>query len=374
MLEEKNVLLVTRPLCLPWDEASKNFAYFLAKSISGPSLSVLTHGIIRGLPESVTQKQIYSSGRFDAFAKIRLFFSLLFSRGSYDITHYLFTPTKVSSSLFKTILRPTKGKTIQTVATLREDLYATEDLRSIFFADRIITYSDTSKKRLDEIGFTNVERIYPGIDLDLYQSKPKDPSLMAWFKFTEEDFIVIYPGEYVRLGATDMLADGLIAYYREQPESRLRFMWACRIKNEADAKKKEEVRKKFADAKLEDRFLFSDTFADMPKLYNLADVIAFPVGDMKGKFDVPLIIIEAYACGKPVILSDIPLFHEFSNADISATVPRGDGKAFFSVVDELAHDKNRVETMGKAARAYVEKEFDLLVTAKQYTEVYRSLE
>jgi len=374
MPEEKKVLLVTRPLCLPWDEASKNFAYFLAKSVSGPSISVLTHGTIPGLPDSVSQQPIYPSGRFDMGAKIRLFLALFRFRGRFDITHYLFTPTRFNSSVIRTLVRPTRGKTIQTVATLREDLYSEDDPRKMLFADRIVTYTDRSKKRLEEMGLAGVERIYPGIDLELYRPKPKDEDLMKWFGFTERDFIVIYPGEYVRLGATDMLTKGLIDHYRDHPDSKLRFLWACRIKNEADAAKKEEVRRKFAEAGLEHHFFFSDTFADMPKLYNLADVIVFPVGDMKGKFDVPLIIIEAYACGKPVVLSDIPLFGEFSNGSISETVPRGDNEALFFLLNELAHDGKKIAEMGKAARAYAEKEFDLRETAKRYSAVYRDLE
>ena len=40
----KDILLATRPLTPPWDEASKNFAYFLAKSIhdSGLRVHILT--------------------------------------------------------------------------------------------------------------------------------------------------------------------------------------------------------------------------------------------------------------------------------------------------------------------------------------------
>ena len=92
----------------------------------------------------------------------------------------------------------------------------------------------------------------------------------------------------------------------------IKFLFACRIKNDADAKKKELVKRKLKEAGALNSVRFSDTFSDMPKLYNLADIITFPVSNMAGKFDVPLVIIEAYACGKPVILSDLPAFKEFS--------------------------------------------------------------
>ncbi|NTW13556.1 MAG: glycosyltransferase family 4 protein [Candidatus Moranbacteria bacterium] len=372
MFQEKNVLLVTRPLCPPWDEGSKNFAYFLAKSLLGIPVSILTSATIDDLPESVTQESIYTSGHFDLRAKVELFFSLFRFRNRFDITHYLFTPTKLNSWIIRHLVHPTRGKTIQTVATLREDLYSEDDLRKILFADRIITYADQSKHRLEEMGFAGVERIYPGIDLDFFKPSPKDPELLKRFGFEKDQFIVSYVGEYARLGATDMLADAIIRFHREHRESPIRFFWALRLKNEADIAKKAEVVQKFTDAGLGDRFHCSDTFDDVLGLYNLADVIAFPVSDMKGKFDIPLAVIEPYACAKPVILSDIQIFKEFSDDSFSVTVPRDDGKAFLSAVESLYNDRDRLSEMGLAARAYMEREFDLKDTAKRYAEIYKN--
>ncbi|NTW14885.1 MAG: glycosyltransferase [Candidatus Moranbacteria bacterium] len=373
MKDSRKTLLVTRPLCPPWDEASKNFAYFLARSVSGTPMTILTHGYVDGLPASVTQADIYPSERFDLRAKFLLFAALFRYRSRFDVTHYLFTPTKSNSRIIRRFACPTRGRTIQTVATLREDLYSESELRRMLFADRIITYADASKRKLESMGFSGVERIYPGIDLERFRPTPKDPALLKRFGFTEQDFIVSYVGEYARLGATDMLAETIVSFHSQYPDSNIRFLWALRIKNADDAAKKAEVVARFESAGLADRFFCTDTFSDMPGIYNLSDAIAFPVGDMRGKFDVPLAVIEPYACGKPVILSDIPLFKEFSNPDISITVPRGDGQAFIEAVRALESDPERLAAMGRAARAYAEKEFDLRHTARRYGQVYKEL-
>jgi glycosyltransferase involved in cell wall biosynthesis len=111
----------------------------------------------------------------------------------------------------------------------------------------------------------------------------------------------------------------------------------------------------------------------MPSLYNTADVVIFPVENLKGKFDVPLIIIEAYACGKPVILSDLPQFAEFTNPDICVTIPKDSGD---KLIESLAYLKDNIEEqhrLGDNARRYVKDHFDLKNTAKQYEEIYASL-
>lgn len=370
----KKILLATRPLVPPWDEASKNFAYFLAKSMESHHVSILTTPTwLPDLPANVTQIPCYTKNELDFSEKLRLLSALRGLRNKFDITHYLFTPTRKNTSLINFFSRPTHGKTLQTIATLREDLYGAKQWKQLLFADRIIVYSDYSKDILERVGFDNVTRIYPGTDLSLYRPQPKDAEALAFFHLTPEDFVVMYPGEYVRLGATDMLTEWLIEYYRTHPDSAMKFVFACRVKHEDDRLKKVEITERFAAAGILDRIRFTDTYADMPKLYNLADIMAFPVGDMRGKFDVPLVIIEAYACGKPVILSDLPIFREFSSDTICATVPRGSAEALTESVDALMSDPARREALGREARAFVERSFDLKDTVRRYEDVYASM-
>jgi glycosyltransferase involved in cell wall biosynthesis len=393
----KKILLATRPLTPPWDEASKNFAYFLAKSIREPELQMhilTTPTPLEGLGENVVTHAIYPN--YDAtraghsFSQKAILSAYLFSQSyKYDIVHYLFTPTAFNSALITnfTYRRP---KSIQTIATLREDLYGPEDWKKMLFADHIVTYSDYSKAKLEAAGFRGVERIYPGIDLELYSPKPKDDDTLKHFDLTEEDFVVTYPGEYVRLGATDMLVDMLIKYLRpplpsgegrgegalqQDPSSKKKghfiFIFGNRVKNEADQKKKDEVVAKLTQAGIIDQVRFTDTWKEMPKLYNLSDVIVFPVGNMKGKFDIPLAIIEPYACEKPVILSDLEIFQEFSKPDFSVTVPRGNGDALWQAIEDLRADEDKRKALGQKARAFTEQFFDLKETARKYATLYR---
>lgn len=372
----KKVLLATRPLVPPWDEASKNFAYFLGREVRNHELTLLTtKEKLIGLPETVTEESIFESSHLDLGAKLSLFRYLRKSRGQFDITHYLFTPTKQNSTLINLFAKPTKGKTIQTVATLREDLYTPEELRSLLFADHITVYTDLTKKKLNDLGFQNVSRIYPGIDLDLYRPKEKDSTVLKTYDIQENDFFVMYPGEYTRLGATDMLADAFIEYFTKHPESNIKFLFACRIKNEADRAKRETVRALVKSHGMEQKILFQENSAtvDMPTLYNSADLVIFPVENLKGKFDVPLIIIEAYACGKPVILSDLPQFREFTNNDICVTIPKDSGTKLLESVAYLSQNEAERMRLGENARRFVKDHFDLKNTAKQYEEIYSSL-
>lgn len=373
----KKVLLATRPIVPPWDEASKNFAYFLGKTVAGHELTLLgtRDGSLPELPSSAHLEPVYRSAHFGLREKADLFRYLRAARGKFDITHYLFTPTKLNIGVIRALARPTAGKTVQTVATLRSDLYSPATLRRLLFADSITVYTDATKKKLEDLGLTNVECIYPGIDLDRYQPREKSQAVLDTYNLSADDFLVAYPGEYTRLGATDYLVETLIRHFTGAVAEPFVFLFACRIKNEADRIKREEIRERFRVAGCLDhiRFEESDATADMAAIYNTADVIAFPVGDLRGKFDVPLIIIEAYASGKPVILSDLEAFREFSNDQISATIPRLDGPALIEKILYLKHNRDVCQTIGQAARRYAEEHFDLRETARRYAELYASL-
>ncbi len=372
----RRVLLATRPLVPPWDEASKNFAYFLGREVRSHELTLLTTAEkLIGLPESVTEEPIFKDNHLNLSAKLRLFRYLRKVRNHFDITHYLFTPTRQNTSLIKLLARPTHGKTLQTIATLREDLYSPEELRSLLFADHLTVYTDLTKQKLEKLGFNNVTRIYPGIDLDLYRPKDKDPKVLETYSIGEQDFFVIYPGEYTRLGATDMLFTAFSEYFQKNPDSPIKFLFACRIKNDADHTKREELKAKTKNLGLEGKILFDENHAtfDMPALYNTADLVLFPVENLRGKFDVPLIIIEAYACRKPVILSDLPQFAEFTNHDICVTIPKDSGTKLMESVAYLSQNETERMRLGENARRFVKDHFDLTNTARQYEELYTSL-
>lgn len=369
----KKILLVTRPICPPWDEASKNFAYYLAKNLSGFEFYLLTNGNLPDLPENVHQKPIYTASGFGYFQKIRLIKHLRKLRNDFDIMHYLFTPTKQNTFLIKKFAQSKKTKTIQTIATLREDIFSDHEIKNFIFSDLIITYSNYAKAKLESLGFQNVKKIYPGIDLNLYYPAPKDEKLMENLGIKLEDFIVTYPGEYARLDATDDLMKMILSNSKEIKEKNIKIIFACRIKNNADAKKKEELRKILEKNGLLQNVLLPETFNTMEKVYNLSDVIIFPVRDMKGKFDIPLAIIEAMACGKPVILSNLPIFKEFANENNSLSIQAGDTEKLFSLIKDIRENKENYSTISENARKHIEENFNIKKVAEKYGEVYEKL-
>ena len=373
----RKILFVTRPIAPPWDEASKNFAYQLAKTLGENSefeIHLLTHGLVSDLPKKIIQEQIYSHSQndFGLSQKIRLFWFIFLNAHNFNIIHFLFTPTKTNTFLMKIATIFSKAKTIQTIPTLRQDLFPIQDLHSFMFADMVTTYSQHAKDILKNLGIKHVEKIYPGVDLRNYRKKPRDPGLVLKYNLSANDFVINFSGEYTRLGAMDDVVESFIRVSKKIPTVKLSL--SVRVKNENDAKKKKEIIEKLEAENILSKVIFHDDGNyNMADIYNLCDISIFPVRNMKGKFDVPLVVVEAMACEKPVIVSDIPILKEFANEANSVTIRQGDIDQLAWQIIDLYENKTTREQIGIQARQYVERNFSIIDAAQKYSEIYRTI-
>lgn len=66
-------------------------------------------------------------------------------------------------------------------------------------------------------------------------------------------------------------------------------------------------------------------------------------------------LLEAMACGKPVVVTDVGGVRDYARPEIGALCPRGDASAHASAVLDLLGDPERRERAGRAARATAEQ-------------------
>lgn len=368
----KKILYFTRPLCEPWDEASKNFAHDLACAVPNHQITVLTCDTIDDLPENVHPVQIYTNRHFTIVQKVRALIYLAKNAESFDVVHLLFTPSRLTSFILRSLLLG-KVKTVQTIATIRNDLFTPVTYKKVFFADELVTYSAYAAQTLVDAGFKNVHHIYPGINLKRFAPAPKNPALLTRFGLTTNDTIVTYPGEFARLGATDLIVRSFISMWSNPENHHVKYLCACRLKNNADIKKKNEVIARLEAAGHRDKVIFTDTFADMNGIYNISDIVLFPVGNLDGKFDVPLALIEPYACKKAVIVTDLPKLKEFSSSAINAIIPPDNSDELYLTILALAADERRRERLGTEAHTFVHTTFNISTSGAAYTNLYDKL-
>jgi glycosyltransferase involved in cell wall biosynthesis len=87
----------------------------------------------------------------------------------------------------------------------------------------------------------------------------------------------------------------------------------------------------------------------------------------------PNSIVEAMACGKPIIASDVGGIPDMIGDDAGICVPAGDAAALAAAMLRLARDNELREQMGFAARQRYEKLFSPKVVLPLLTGIYRNV-
>ena len=104
-------------------------------------------------------------------------------------------------------------------------------------------------------------------------------------------------------------------------------------------------------------------------LYNLAKVVL-----CTSRSDLlPFALLEASACGQPVVATDVGAVADIvENGHTGSLVPVRDEDGFCRAVEMMLNDEERRLQCGRAARARAEACFDVRLTAKRLVEVYHA--
>ena len=134
-----------------------------------------------------------------------------------------------------------------------------------------------------------------------------------------------------------------------------------------------ELKKIAADEGVASQISFVDHVDDPVPYFFACDFFALPSIYKTEAFGI--VQLEAMACGKPVVNTDIPTgVPEVSiGGETGYTVPPRDVAALHGAIDALANDAAERERLGKAARTRAQDVFSMERFLKDVTEALRSL-
>ena len=110
---------------------------------------------------------------------------------------------------------------------------------------------------------------------------------------------------------------------------------------------------------------------DMPQILAAADVVCLPSYYGEG---IPKILIEAMACGRPIVTTDMPGCRELVTPDVNGLlVPPRNVQALSEALQRLLGDRALCSQMGSAGRKIAEREFALPKIVQETFAVYEEL-
>lgn len=110
---------------------------------------------------------------------------------------------------------------------------------------------------------------------------------------------------------------------------------------------------------------------DMHRVFALSHIACLPTFYGEG---LPKVLIEAAACGRPVVATDVPGCREIvRHGENGLLVPARDSQALAEALQQLILDPALRQRMGRRGREIVEAEFSVAKVASATLAVYRSL-
>jgi glycosyltransferase involved in cell wall biosynthesis len=110
--------------------------------------------------------------------------------------------------------------------------------------------------------------------------------------------------------------------------------------------------------------------SDMAQVLSAAQVVVLP----SYREGLPKVLLEAAACGRPVVTTDVPGCRDAIEPGVTGVlVPVQDAQALAQAMNALILDPARCERMGTAGRALAEQAFDVRQVVTAHLAIYAEL-
>ena len=361
----KKLLMISRAVEPPWDEASKNLVRDISNMLDDYQFHILTTGNTRKDKENIVNKEIYSKWKLTLFQKLRLVLFLIRKRTDYDLYHFCFTPELLTSFLSNVLID--KRKKIWSLPYISLRL-SKKNIKKLAENTSIMTVtSEFSKEIFKDGGACNVEVVYPGVDLEIFKPINKSKTHKEGGGFT-----VFFPGD-ISKDAIIMAVESIIKETVLRTTS-VNFIVASRIKKMGDARRKNGLKDRLDKAGLQDRIRFIEGVKDMPALLADCDLVLYPhFEDFGKKIDIPYIVVEAMACGKPVLISDRRPLNEVMKNGAGMAVSTDNPYEFAKAIIKLNEDQRFANNLGMRNRQVTEMYFDINKNMKRFASIYKKV-
>jgi phosphatidylinositol alpha-1,6-mannosyltransferase len=255
---------------------------------------------------------------------------------------------------------------VQTVASAPRQF---RDAPRMLFGDRIVVLSEWMRARLVGAGAParDIRVIPPCAARPRAPTREADAALRARYALGEGP-IVVYPGDYEVSSGAVTVARAAGEILHRLPTATLVF--ACRPKtSRADAGRRAAIEEARGEG-ITGRIVHTGEIADLHALLGAAKVVLFPVDDLYGKVDVPLVVLEALALGVPLVLARGGPLESVRAARF--VEPADPGALAREVIDLLTHPEAARE-LGERGRREYEERFSPRVVAAQHDALYEEL-
>jgi glycosyltransferase involved in cell wall biosynthesis len=232
-------------------------------------------------------------------------------------------------------------------------------------ADRIIAISDATRDYVLRLGAkpSKVKVIYNGVDLARFRPiTGKREEMRKKLGIPQHAIVILTVRRLVYKNGIDTLIDAANIAVKKNP--KIIFLVVGKGPD------LESVKLQVAQLGIEPNFRLAGFVSDeeLPSYYNVADLFVLPSKSGEG---LPLVALEAMACGLPVIATNVGGIREVLSEDYGKLVPPNQPELFAkAALDFAAVD---FSSRKKELRAMMEEKFSWDANVERLVEIYEEL-
>lgn len=264
----------------------------------------------------------------------------------------------------RTWARASRRPIVHSIPSLTEEQFQPGSL----VGDVAVVFSEHTKRLLEGMGAA-VEHVFPPVSMPVTPTADAVERTRSTYELGSR--AVLYAAHLdAGSGAIDAIR-GLALLAPELGDATLVLAVRWRPGEDPD-RRLAELRAAAVEAGVEHRLRVITSVPDMPALISACAVTVLVPRSLEGKMDLPLVLLESLALGRPIIISDEPPISEALLGGGRA-VPVGDPAALATALTALLSDPDLRAALGAAGRTRLLELADPGRVARAYGGIYDRL-
>lgn len=367
-----SVLFVSKPVDPPVNDGTKHLVMTLATYLGRHVPRVMTTRHVHSLGNKILADAIYESASSYApsFMNNLRAARHLATGPKPDLWNFVFAPNLKASSMGRFLKSLRRVPVVQTIASRPRHF---DESSRLLFGDIVVAQSRDTRDRLCEAWerkaarnttVPRIEVIPPPVGVVRVPTLEDTMAVRRALDIGPNTPILLYPGDLeVSHGARIVKAAAVVAMQRH-PTAVVVF--AYRDKTPDTSRIAAELGRDLNPA----RVRFVREAPDILALVRTSAALVFPVDDLYGKVDIPIILLEAMALSTPIVT-----YRQGPLADLEGVeiVSPGDPLALADAAIALIDDYGRRNRCIENQRQTVERNHDAARVAAAYEDIYDRL-
>jgi phosphatidylinositol alpha-1,6-mannosyltransferase len=363
------VLFVSKPVVPPFYDGTKCLVRDVATRLSRVTPVVMATAGAPPLAEGVEIESVYGdSGQFaPALLENVRAATFLVTRARADLWHFVFAPNPRTSRVGDTLKRLRRVPVVQTIASPPKDFAHVDRM---LFGDFVVAQSEWTKERVElaerarDRSGRRIEVIRPPVGEIAPRSPQVTAALRAELGIGPDVPVLVYPGDLEVSSGAERVARAAQELAGALPEAVVVF--AYRPKTPRAHVIARELRERLPTRSVR----VTETLPDVLALISTATAVLFPVDDLWGKVDLPIVLLETMRLGVPIVaLRHGPL------AELGGVIhiDGDDESALPARAIELTKSHELARRVSDEQRRWVASHCAAEVVARRYEELYLEL-